>query len=378
MPSATQTLTATLDSLSLRGSNGHSASTKNGTSPFKGDLKVQPLEFSGALNAKDYPREELTPALGDRFDAGVKLKEILALPKEEGDALLRDLAILISHRGVVFFQDQRELVPEDLGNLALRLGELAGKPSDSSLHIHPTQELSENGLPLGKISSTPDKEGRQISFPEKGLTSAGWHTDVSFEPRPSLFTILQMHTIPRVGGDTLWSSNYAAYDRLTPAYQKFLEGLTAVHDAERFRIQSRLNGFKLRTEPRGSPLNQGDAFQATHPIIRTNPVTGQRALFVNPTFTTKINELNHDESRSVLDYLFRVQAENHENHVKYRWGKYDVAIWSNPVVNHLATFDYTEYRAGDRAVVVGETPYFDPASIGRREWLIHSGQEVAA
>lgn len=67
---------------------------------------------------------------------------------------------------------------------------------------------------------------------------------------------------------TLWSSNYAAYDRLTPAYQKFLEGLTAVHDAERFRIQSRLNGFKLRTEPRGSPLNQGDAFQATHPIIR--------------------------------------------------------------------------------------------------------------
>lgn len=60
-------------------------------------------------------------------------------------------------------------------------------------------------------------------------------------------------------------------------------------------------------------------------------MTGQRALFVNPTFTTKISELNHDESRSVLDYLFRVQAENHENHVKYRWGKYDVAIWSNPV-----------------------------------------------
>jgi len=90
----------------------------------------------------------------------------------------------------------------------------------------------------------------------------------AFEPRPSLYTILQMHTLPRVGGDTLWASNYAAYDRLTPAYQRFLEGLTALHDAERFRVQARLNGFKLRTEPRGSPLNQGDAFQASHPIIR--------------------------------------------------------------------------------------------------------------
>lgn len=77
-----------------------------------------------------------------------------------------------------------------------------------------------------------------------------------------------MHTLPRVGGDTLWSSNYAAYDRLTPAYQRFLEGLTALHDAERFRVQARRNGFKLRTEPRGSPHNAGDAFQANHPVIR--------------------------------------------------------------------------------------------------------------
>ncbi|BGP18515.1 hypothetical protein JCM10213_002970 [Rhodosporidiobolus nylandii] len=338
-------------------------------------LKAQPLQFSGALDGSEYPREELTPALGDRFAESVKLKELLALPKEEGDAILRDLAILLAYRGVLFFQDQRDLVPEDIGRLALRLGELAGKPEDSTLHIHPTQNLSENGLPLGKISSEPDAEGRQISFKEKGLTSAGWHTDVSFEPVPSLFTILQMHTIPRVGGDTLWSSNYAAYDRLSPRYQQFLEGLTALNDAERFRIQAKLGGFSLRTDPRGSPENQGDAFQASHPIVRTNPVTGLRALYLNPTFTTRINELGVDESRSVLDYLFRVQNENHENHVKYRWGKYDVAIWDNRVVNHLATFDFTEYRAGDRAVVLGERPYFDPASISRDQYLHRLAQQ---
>ncbi|GAA5969524.1 hypothetical protein JCM11641_008143 [Rhodosporidiobolus odoratus] len=350
-------------------------STKNfvDLSLHSADLEVKPLQYSGALDA--YPREELATALGDRFAEGVKLKELLALPKEEGDAVLRDLAILISYRGVVFFQDQRDLVPTDLATLALRLGELSGKPESSTLHIHPTQELSENGLPLGKISSEPDAEGRQISFKEKGVTSAGWHSDVPFENVPSLFTILQMHTIPRVGGDTLWSSNYAAYDRLTPRFQAFLEGLTGLNDAERFRIQARLNGFKLRTEPRGSPENRGDAFQANHPIVRTNPVTGLRALYLNPTFTTRINELGIDESRSVLDYLFKVQHENHENHVKYRWSKYDVSIWSNSVVNHLATFDFTEYRAGDRAVVVGEKPYFDPASISRDEYLHRKEQK---
>ncbi|GAA5869054.1 hypothetical protein JCM8547_008687 [Rhodosporidiobolus lusitaniae] len=334
---------------------------------YPSELQFKPLEYSGAIDK--FKREELTPALGDRFDRELRLKEILALPKEEGDEIIRDLAILISWRGVVFFQDQHDLVPEDLAAFALRLGEAYGKPAESTLHIHPTQELSENGLPLGKISSEPDAEGRQISFKEKGLTSSGWHSDVAFEPVPSLFTILQMHTLPRVGGDTFWSSNYSAYDRLSPRYQKFLDGLTAVNDAERFRIQARLNGYKLRTEARGHPENSGDAFQASHPIVRTNPVTGLKSLYLNPTFTTRINELGHDESRSVLDYLHRVQNENHENHVKWRWTKYDVAIWNNSVVNHLATFDFTEYRAGDRAVVLGEKPYYDPASLSREQYF---------
>lgn len=158
MPSVAQTITQPLESLSLRGQEDKTAK-KASTSLFDGELQVKPLEFSGALNESQYPREELTPALGERFDAGVRLKAILALPKEEGDAILCDLAILststaalsllyslfktntdlypsiVSYRGVVFFQDQHDLKKEDIGRLALRLGELAGKPEDSTLHM---------------------------------------------------------------------------------------------------------------------------------------------------------------------------------------------------------------------------------------------------
>lgn len=158
MPSVAQTITQPLESLSLRG-QGEKTAKKASTSLFDGELQVKPLEFSGALNESQYPREELTPALGERFHAGVRLKEILALPKEDGDAILRDLAILskskaallrlyslvercpdfhpstVSYRGVVFFQDQHDLQKEDIGRLALRLGELAGKPEDSTLHM---------------------------------------------------------------------------------------------------------------------------------------------------------------------------------------------------------------------------------------------------
>ncbi|GAA5926243.1 TauD/TfdA dioxygenase family protein [Sporobolomyces koalae] len=332
----------------------------NGAATASSGFTVAPLKPSGALKA--YPHAPLTTALGEEFDTSVRLREILALPKDEGDKVLRDLAILVSWRGVVFFKDQNDLVPEDLGHLALRLGELAGKPEDASLHIHPTQELSETGLPLGKISSNPDKDGRQISFADRGFTSKGWHSDVSFEPYPSLFTILKMHTLPKSGGDTLWQSNYHTYSALSPRYQQLLDGLTGHNDAYRFRHQARENGFKLRTEPRGHPLNSGDEFRADHPIVRTNQVTGQKAIYANPTFTTRINELSEDESRSMLDYLFKLQAESHDAHIKYKWSPHDLALWSNSAVNHLATWDFTGPREGDRAVVVGEKPYYDAAS----------------
>lgn len=103
--------------------------------------------------------------------------------------------------------------------------------------------------------------------------------------------------------DRFLSSAYEAYDRLSPYYQKFLEGLTATHSAPFFVDQAKKNGVPLR-EHRGSPDNKGQELISSHPVVRTNPVTGWKGLFVNRGFTKKINELNQDESDDVLGFLF--------------------------------------------------------------------------
>lgn len=244
------------------------------------------------------------------------------------------------------------------------------------LCIPQTQELGENGLPIGKIDSAPSTDGRQISFVDERSTfaSGGFHTDISFEPRSAAYSILRMHTLPPCGGDTLFASAYKFYDILSPAMAAFLETLTATHSAEMFREQSRRHGFKLHMGPRGAPENVGDDFRATHPVIRTNPVTGLKGLFVNTCFTTRINELSVDESRNLLSYLFSLQHQCYDAHVRYCWEANDTAIWDNRSTTHNATFDYTELRQGDRAVCCGEAAYLDPNSLSRKEFEAKLGR----
>jgi sulfonate dioxygenase len=113
-----------------------------------------------------------------------------------------------------------------------------------------------------------------------------WHTDVSYERQPPGLTTLKIDTLPAVGGDTLWASSYRAYERLSPAIQKLLEGLEAVHSAKEQADASARFGGPVRREP----------VEHTHPIIRTHPVTKRKALYVNPVFTRRIVGLSHRES----------------------------------------------------------------------------------
>jgi len=106
-----------------------------------------------------------------------------------------------------------------------------------------------------------------------------------------------------------------------------------------------------------------------HPVVRTNPVTGWKGLFVNRGFTKRINELSPDESEQVLSYLFRLTTDNHDLQVRFKWNKNDVAIWANSSVVHTATWDYEGSRVGDRVVSLGEQPYYDPTSVSRQDAL---------
>jgi len=98
-------------------------------------------------------------------------------------------------------------------------------------------------------------------------------------------------------------------------------------------------------------------------------VTGWRSLYVNRGFTKRINGLTRDESDVLLPYLFNLVAQNHDAQVRFRWRKNDLAIWDNRSTWHTATYDYTDLRAGDRVCSLGEAPYLDLTSTGRREAL---------
>ncbi|KAL8277604.1 hypothetical protein RQP46_010036 [Phenoliferia psychrophenolica] len=265
-----------------------------------------PLQSTGALD--DYQHANLTPVIGLEF-RNVALSDLVDAPN--CDALLRELAVQVSQRGVVFFRDQAEpLSPEH---------------QKKNRIIHQTEAWS-----------------------------------ISFEPVPSDFAILNMTQIPENGGDTVWASSYEVYDRLTPEFAKFLEGLTATHDGSEFHARARDLGVPLYEGTRGHPANVGTTFIASHPVIRTNPVTGYKGIFVNKNFTKRINELNLDESKVVLDFLFKLVTENHDLQVRYKWENI-----------FAVTVDYEGMlvRKGNRAVSLGERPFFDPNSVSRREAL---------
>ena len=146
---------------------------------------------------------------------------------------------------------------------------------------------------------------------------------VTYEIQPPSYTSLKLLTGPPRGGggDTLWASQYAAFDSMSPHMQKYLESLTALHSAEMQAQGSRAAGRPVRRAP----------VTTEHPLVRTHPVTGWKSLFFNPGFVTSIVGVPKIESDHIISYLNEVFTTTPELHVRFQWQKNDVAFWDNRI-----------------------------------------------
>lgn len=295
------------------------------------------------------------------------------------------LTVTVSQRGVVFFRAQDNLTADLQKQLVNRLGQLAGKPTTSGLHIHPILNSEREGYRVTdpEISTIDSELNKKIyndkTFIPKKQKSGSWHSDIAFEPVPADYSSLRLEKLPKTGGDTLWASGYEIYDRISPPYQKFLESLTATFAQPGFINAAAKAGFELYDKERGSPENTGKDLTAVHPVVRTNPVTGWKSVFPVGGHVGHINDVSELESQALLEWFLRLLIDNHDLQVRFKWlNKNDLAIWDNRSVFHTATYDIEGQgeRYGVRAVSIGERPYFDPESKSRTQALRE--QEVAA
>ena len=235
--------------------------------------------------------------------------------------------------------------------LAQKLGELTGKPATSGLHIHPVNNAGRGGAVNERGEVNTDDEVSVISsehlkklsilknVQNDKFASDGWHSDITFEPIPADYSILKLHTLPKTGGDTLFASGYDLYDRISPPWKSFIDGLTATYAQPGFLKAANDHGFKLHSAPRGAPENVGELLEAIHPVVRTNPVTGWKSVFAVGHHVGHINDVTKHESDLLLNYFLDLLAHNHDIQVRFKWSQHDVAIWDNRSAYHTATYD---------------------------------------
>jgi taurine dioxygenase len=264
---------------------------------------------------------KLTPHCGAEI-LGIDLSQPL------DEATVGQIEQALVESTVVFFRGQ-SLTPEQQKAFGRRFGDL---------HIHPAYPDLLDGHPEIMVIRADENSKR--------IAGEQWHSDVSCDPEPPMGSILHMHEVPPVGGDTLFASMYAAYEALSDPVKRMLEGLTALHDGEHV-----YRGRYGRNDDAGVVYPRSE-----HPVVRTHPVTGRKALFVNRIFTTRIVQLSRHESDGVLAMLF-AHIEIPEFQCRFRWRPGSIAFWDNRCAQHHAMWDYYPHRRrGLRVTIKGDKP----------------------
>jgi len=255
------------------------------------------------------------------------------LSKPLDAATVKAIADAHAQHEVIVFPKQK-ISPDDL----MRFGRCFGE-----LTVHP---FSTNAAANPELIVYDNKEGNPPAATDV------WHTDETFRETPPMGTMLCSKIVPELGGDTMFCSMTAAYDSLSDRMQNFISGLEAVHDFKPFKAlfaESEEGWKKLRHfEEIYRP--------AVHPVVRVHPMTGKKAIFVNPQFTLFIKGMEERESRTLLDTLFRLTAI-HEIQYRHHWEPDMLVFWDNRSTQHSAVHDYyPQRRLMERVTVKGDRP----------------------
>jgi taurine dioxygenase len=281
---------------------------------------------------------EITPFEGSPLGAEVTGLD-LSQPLSDDDFKRIHRAHLDHH--VVVFRDQR-ITPDQQISFSRRFG---------PLQIHVLRQFQLTGHPEILIVSNVLEDGKPI-----GLGDAGhfWHSDLSYKETPSLGSLLHAQELPAEGGDTLFANMHLAWDTLPQALRDAVEGHSAEHTylAKYAELQKR-----SPWRPNLSAEQIAEVKPVVHPIVRTHPETGRKALFVSEHFTTRVIGLPEDESRDLLQALFEHSVRD-EHIYRHVWREHDLVFWDNRSLMHLAagTPDHLR-RKMYRTTIEGDTPF---------------------
>jgi taurine dioxygenase len=270
----------------------------------------------------------MTPSLDIRPLAGALGAEVLGidLRRPLDDATTAALRRAFLDHLVLFFRDQ-QLGPAELVALARRFGTPVPYPFVRGIAGFP--EVIE-----------------VVKLPHERMNFGGiWHSDTAYLAEPPMGSMLLAKELPPVGGDTLFANMYLAYEILSAGMRRMLEGLRAVHDSRK--------GTATRTR---EDAGTAAFYEAEHPVVRTHPETGRKALYVNPGHTVRFAGMTEAESAPLLDFLYRHQTTP-EFTCRFRWAPGSLAFWDNRAAQHNPVNDYHGHtRRMLRVTLAGDRP----------------------
>ncbi|MFQ5773444.1 MAG: TauD/TfdA dioxygenase family protein [Kiloniellaceae bacterium] len=279
-----------------------------------------------------YDRIEVRPiarALGAEVH-GVDLSAPLA------DAVFAEIHRAFLEHLVIFFRDQ-DLTPDRQVAFARRFGPIGTYPFAEPIEGHP------------EVIAV-------VKEPEQTTNFGGfWHSDTAYLERPPLGSVLYARQVPPLGGDTLFANMVLAYERLSDGMKALLDGLVALNSSA--KNTAAVRGTHLRSGTMaGKDLERMD-IEAAHPVVRTHPQTGRKALYVNRAHTLRFRGMTEAESAPLLAFLFD-HAVKEEFTCRFRWDRGSLAVWDNRCTQHYALNDYPgQRRVMHRVTVEGEIPY---------------------